>query len=277
MGGSKRRAHFGDDDHGGGGGHGGGGAGRWLVSYADFMTLMFIVFTVLFSMARLDAAKYSGLAQSLNQALGPNVPPLPTQSQGGTAVPILSAESAEEVFGPDWTALLVGPPAPDNQTPTETKPSTGSGEATKPPSKPTDPMSNVSAAFRSLPGARSGMLAVALQERGVVLSIAGSVLFDPGQTTLKPESKTYLSQVASKLRGVQLPIMVEGTPDADPTGDMSAWDLSALRAGSVVRYFVDEAGLPGSQFVTIGYGGTTSPSSVNTSHRVNIIVLRKAN
>lgn len=133
-------------------------------------------------------------------------------------------------------------------------------------------MSGLAGAFQSLPGARTGTVKVALEEQGLVLTMAGMVLFEPGSTTLRPESLTYLDQVAQKLQGVELPIMVEGTADERQTGSLSPWDLAALRAGSVVNYLVNQHGMPSSQFVTIGYGGGESGS--NPDRRVSIVVMR---
>ncbi len=307
----------------GGGGHGGGGGERWLVSYADFITLMFVVFTVLFSMARLDADRYSSLARSLQESLGPagpDITSIPTRGQPGRAMPVVPPTRPGNVPDvPDWPSHLVSPPSPELETvrapippteppPEEAEPSEAETDpVTAPPaadepapqpepepepapepqpepapapvtaSTPPDPLEGLLKAFKDLPGAGSGLLAVALEERGLVVSIAGSVLFKPGETTLQPEAKAQLDAVAKQLVHVALPILVEGTTDPTPARGpdaLSPWDLSALRAGAVVRYLVEEKGLPDTRFVTIGY--IPSDDEAAAEHRVRIIVLRKA-
>jgi chemotaxis protein MotB len=280
---ARRKPARAEEEHegGGGGGHGGGGAGRWLVSYADFVTLLFVVFVVLFSMARVDLSKYEGLAKSLSSALGPNVPPLPTQAPPGQAMPVTGPQEPPPFVGPevpDFAAPIVSPPeqpkAEPKQQPEPTPspkqadtPAPRNPEPASPP-KEADSMSVLEQAFRDLPGVRTGLIKVALEERGLVLTIAGSVLFEPGQASLKPDARAHLAQVAGQLRDVVLPIMVEGTADAKVQQGQSPWDLAALRAGAVVRYLVEEQGMPADRFITIGYG--SAPSD-----RVTIVVLRK--
>ncbi len=283
-----------EEEHGGGGGHGGGTA-RWMVSYADFMTLMFIVFVVMFSFARVDTAKYQSLARSLGQALGvagPDIPPLPTRSMPGTALPIIAPDRPGNLPDvPDWPAHLIAPPEeepseaapvpPVEPPPAEAQPaeeSTGAWTAPEPVSTPivepvveVDEMEEVADVFRAMPGVKTGLLSVALEERGIILSVAGSLLFEPGQYTIRPEAYATLNEIAGKLAGVELPIMVNGTADAtqDP-GSAEAFELAALRAGAVVRYFTEVSGLPGGNFVYFGYGDSQAASD-----RVTIIVARK--
>lgn len=282
---ARRKKGHGDHGGGGGGGHGG-ASGRWLVSYADFITLMFVVFLVLFSMARLDAAKYGTLARSLNQALGPvgpDIPPLPARGELGTAMPVVAPErpgSLPDV--PDWPAHLIAPPLeepiernpipPDEPPPpTAQAASEPSQVVTAPPPAPPDPMEGLSDVFQALPGARSGLLSVALEERGIVLSVAGNLLFEPGEYTLKPEAQAYLAEVAQVLKGVELPIMVNGTADRTiASGSSAAFELAALRAGAVVRYFTEQQGVPSGNFVFFGYGDGSAQTD-----RVTIVVARQ--
>ena len=51
-------------------GHGGGGSDRWLISYSDFITLLMVLFVVLYSMGQVDVMKYKQLAESLKAAFG---------------------------------------------------------------------------------------------------------------------------------------------------------------------------------------------------------------
>lgn len=274
------------DDHGGGGGGGHGGAsGRWLVSYSDFITLLMVVFLVLFSFSRLDVAKYQTLAQSLRGSLGGaggmGVAPFPTSGGSGTPTPVApSGESGAATDLPDWPAHLIVPPiaAPGTNTTTpQESPATGSGSnaaTSAPPARPVDSMQGVADVFKSLPGSTSGLMSVALEERGVVLSLAGSVLFAPGQVELKPEASSYLGSVAESLRGIELPIMVTGTADPgyQPGADgLPSYKVASLRTSAVIDYFVKQQGLSAASFVFFGSG-----DSVGDDGRVSIVVLRKA-
>lgn len=294
---ARRRKPRGGGDHGGGGGGGhGGSGGRWLVSYADFITLMFVVFVVLFAFAKVDLAKYSTLSKSLRSAMGksggPDLAPIPqggaTPGQVQPVTPPQSSGGAEDL--PDWQSTLITPVTqalapveekPAETKPVETKPAPSTTPTPKPatnttttaPKPPPDAMSELAKAMKNLPGARTGLLQVALEERGLRISLAGSVLFDPGQTTLKPTALEQLNAVAGQLKGVEYPVMVQGTADEQPTGPLSVWDLAALRAGAVVRYLVEQRGLPAEQFVTIGYG--SGAADAGPDRLVHIVVLRK--
>jgi chemotaxis protein MotB len=292
---ARRRRRTTQEDHGGGGGHGGASA-RWLVSYSDFITLMFVVFVVLFSFANIDLTKYKALGESLRGAMGPTGPDLTSMSargMTGQAMPIIPPDRPGNIPDvPDWPTAVVGtttegeraPIPPAETPPADAKPSANRSDPVSAPAKtpvtppkstpPPDELGDLTAAFQALPGSRTGLLQVALEERGIVLSIAGNLLFEPGQTALKPVATAYLDQVAGKLAGVEMPIMVEGTADETATPNVSPWDLAALRAGAVVRYFVQQKGLPGSHFVTIGYGNGTG-SDPDAERRVTIIVMRK--
>ncbi|MFZ5814028.1 MAG: flagellar motor protein MotB [Bacillota bacterium] len=285
------RRKKGHDDHGGGGGGHGGASGRWLVSYADFITLMFVVFLVLFSMARLDAAKYGTLARSLHQALGPvgpDIPPLPARGQAGQAMPVISPERPGNLPDvPDWPAHVIAPVPPepveralippDEPPPATVEPDPEPSQVVTapppaPPSPPPDPMQGMADVFKALPGVRTGLLAVALEERGIVLTLAGSVLFNPGEYTLKPEAASHLDEIAGKLQGVELPIMISGSTDLQEPipGGMTHLEVSTLRAGAVLRYLTEVRGVPAKNFVFFGYGDTTDVGG----NKVTIVVAR---
>lgn len=288
------------DHGGGGGGHGGSDTSRWMVSYADFMTLMFIVFVVFFSFARVDTEKYSSLARSLAAVLGSSGPDIAPFASGGgragIAMPVIqSGRSGSLPDVPDWPAYLIAPSAeaadtepsgsesvavvPAESEPpavVDSEPATPSSPVVAVPEQaeevahePVDPLAEVADVFRGIPGVRSGLISVALEERGIVLSIAGSLLFDKGQYAIKSDAAPYLADVAAKLHDVELPIMVNGTAEAGE-GNVAAFELAALRAGAVVQYLTDQHGIAADRFVYFGYGDNGAQGD-----RVTIVVARR--
>lgn len=283
------RRKRGGNDHGGGGGGGHGGAsGRWLVSYADFITLMFVVFVVLFAFANIDKNKYGQLANSLRVALGPAGPDLgPVASRGmdGTPMPVLPPERPGNLPDiPDWPAHLVGPPPEAPETidvvpeeppaPTAQPSEDPEDPVTAPPAvpkelPPPDEYAELEQALKSLPGFRTGLLAVSLEQSGLSLSIAGNVLFDPGQTELRPSAKQLLNELIPTLQGVHLPIWIYGTADEAPVPGAPAPEyLAAVRSASVISHF-RSAGLNANEFVNISTTGNQQ------NYRVTIVVQRK--
>lgn len=89
--------------HGGGGGHDAAGGMRWLLTYADLITLLLILFVVLYSMSKIDAAKFKDLAQMLRAAFGGVLKQGPTflQGNGDRIIPDLVPRLSAAVAGPE--------------------------------------------------------------------------------------------------------------------------------------------------------------------------------
>jgi len=278
---------YSDDRSKGGGGHGGGTSGRWLVSYADFMTLMFVVFIVLYAMAKLDTSKYAALKSSLSQS-SIGIQPLP---QGGNPlntsaiVPGPDPESAPGAPAPvDPEHTVPTPPLPSVITPSEpetepepkpvTTPASGSSKPVveKPAvvEKPVvvDPLTKVGESFRATVAGRAGQIDVEIQDRGLVVSVLTSVLFAEGQAELKPGAGQILDQISAQLKASSESLLVEGAPDASEKD--APWDLASRRASAVVGYLVNTHGLAPQRFSVIGYGKGAGVDGI-----VNVVVLRR--
>ena len=131
-----------------------------------------------------------------------------------------------------------------------------------------------------------GDLSVAMEERGVVVTVLDRVLFDSGKAELKESAKTTLDKVASVL-AAKVPnhlVYVEGHTDNDPirySGWRSNWELSTARATEVVHYFIDSQGVPPNRLVAAGYGEYHPVTSNETlegkakNRRVEIVISPK--
>lgn len=279
---------FSEDRSTGGGGHGG-ASGRWLVSYADFVTLMFVVFVVLYAMAKVDGGKFEQLKTSLGQSsIGGGIQPLPVggnpidntaaikpgadpQSAPGLPSPInpgtaTPAPPLAGVVPPEQTAEPKPEPTPEPASKPATKPTTTPEPTqTKPP---VDPMESVSGGFKGTPAASAGEVTVAIQDRGVVVSVLTSVLFAEGQAELKPGATHLLDQISAQLKAHSESVLVEGAPDA--SDKQAPWDLASRRASAVVTYLVNTHGLAPQRFSVIGYGKGAGVDGI-----VNVVVLRR--
>lgn len=237
----------------GGGGHGGGGGGaeRWLITYADVITLLMVFFIVLYATANTDRAKYAAYANALRQAVGGGnqIIPMPGQSDG-VSVPMPGDVSLPPV---------VPPPAPQ-ASPDEL---TGIGQ-------------QLLADFQ-----RDGRFTVHVNERGLVISLAGSAAFDSGKADIRPEFRPLLDAIAERLKGVGNDISVEGFTDSDPikTADFpSNWHLSTARAHQV-REYLQSKGVAEGRMIVVGYGevrplfSNETPEGKAKNRRVDIIVL----
>jgi chemotaxis protein MotB len=178
---------------------------RWLITYADMITLLMVFFIVLYSMSSTDVVKFKAMAEELSSAFNTQV--------FSEKVPVAIADQP------------VGQLAP------AVNPADSSGSPD---------FSAVQAAINdyAISNGLEGQLEVVDSKEGVVIRIAGELLFPSGRAALRPEARTAIAKVAASLRGLPNPIRVEGHTDAGPTvGGFFAdnWELSAERALAVLR------------------------------------------
>jgi len=233
---------------------------RWLVSYADFITLLFAFFVVMYAISSINEGKYRVLSDSLVQAF--REPP-------STARLIELRTRNPELL--DGSGLPIGqaqPRQPTAQAQVET-------ERMKKVAK------NVLDAMAPL--VKEGQVRVTQSPRGITVEINASVLFAPGESVLQPSSIETLTAVAKVLAEVDNPIQVEGHTDNVPIKSPlfpSNWELSSARAGSVVRLFTEQ-GVPPARLVAIGYADNrpldtnATPEGRARNRRVNILIMHE--
>lgn len=223
---------------------------RWLVSYADFITLLFAFFVVLYAVSQ-QGAKYDNLSQSVKQAMGAKASERPSEGQPADAAP----DKASQPTPP-------APPAP-GQTRAEAEPKQKPEPTPEPEMRPmADEL-----AQRLSQTLNEGAAQVRQVPRGVTVEINAGILFDPAEARLNPAAQKALNSVAEVLRGYQgHTIQVLGhTDNIDIRSALypSNWELSAARACTVVRLFA-EAGLDEKLLQAIGRGAT-QPIASNDS------------
>jgi chemotaxis protein MotB len=186
---------------------------RWLVSYADFITLLFAFFVVMYAISTLSESKYKVLSDSLLQAFRHDR--VVTAQTTGLA-PINRTNP--------------GPPR-KAQRPTNVVRIQQEQKLLSIAQKITD-------ALRAL--MQSGQVKLTQLPHGLAVEINASVLFAPGQANLQPDVVPSLVDVAHTLAGVDNVVHIEGHTDNLPIQTPlypSNWELSGARASSVVRLF----------------------------------------
>lgn len=210
---------------------------RWLVSYADFITLLFAFFVVMYSLSSINEGKYRVLSDSLVTAFR-NV-------------------TVTETGSPDMVAPVIQPiPLPIPMPPRQAdSPERRQAEARR--AEQVQRMRSMADSIRDVlePLTRSGQVTVTEGAHGISVQINASVLFAPGEATLGPAASTPLRAVAQVLAGADFPVKVEGHTDNIPIANFrfpSNWELSSARASSVVRLFI-EAGVNPGRLTAAGY------------------------
>jgi len=231
-----------------GGAHEDGGE-RWLLTYADMITLLMALFMVLFSISSVNISKYVTLQQALKAAFSGDILP------GGKAIaqPGASANSSR-------IPTKIETPAIVRLTPNVTSnlEHVSSSQASAANSAPS--AANLSAAaqeqssFEALQrklneyAARHGFgneVHATIEQRGLAIRVlTDSLLFPSGSATLDPRGEPLLSEIAQLLNVDHVhPVAVEGNTDDVPISGTfpSNWELSTARASSVVRFLISQA------------------------------------
>ncbi|WAW09519.1 flagellar motor protein MotD [Oxalobacter vibrioformis] len=201
---------------------------RWLVSYADFITLLFAFFVVMYAISSVNENKYRELTQSIGSAFGVKVVPT-----------VINENPPVSIVPPAITRPLRKKATTNTEIRKEREKMTGIGR---------DLMKVLS------PLINEGKVKVIQSARGVNVEINASVLFAPAEARLSRQSEEVLRAVAQILKDEPNDIQVEGFTDNMPISSAqypSNWELSSARASSVVRLFVDQ-GIAGERMVAIG-------------------------
>ncbi|QIY77864.1 flagellar motor protein MotD [Chromobacterium violaceum] len=205
---------------------------RWLVSYADFITLLFAFFVVMYAISSLNEGKYRVMSSAIMDAF-----------RSGTTITVQTT-----------------PPTGGANTMIEipqTKPiakSTARNRKAEETAKLGQLTQNLAKALSPL--VQSGEVTITQSNQGINIDIRDSALFAVGQAVPNQQSMPLMSNMAKLLAGVDNAIKVEGFTDDAPIRTPvfpSNWELSAARAGGVVRLF-QESGVDPQRLVAVGHG-----------------------
>lgn len=262
------------------------GRDRWMITYADLITLLLIFFVVLYAMSTLDQGKYGSVISSLQKSF-----------QTGTGT--LDGGDGLLDGKPGISGGGAGPTAASSSS----QPNEGStsGTAASPTATPEASPSLRELAFRQQEAKLAELMNVITQyvkdnnlgdrifvadkPQGIAITLSDQFLFDVGKADLKPAALPALRQLSGLFRGIAATVSIEGHTDNMPVTASSPyrdnWQLSGERALSVLRFFLDNEGLSPSQFQYAGYADTrpaadnSTPAGRQKNRRVEIIVLRQ--
>jgi chemotaxis protein MotB len=262
---------------------------RWLVSYADMLTLLFVLFVVLFSMSSVDQKKFAELAAGLSAGFGAQS----AAFQGQTST-MDSAGASTQIMKID-PGSNPGNGATGTQNMTEdqkeavqravqaesrAKASQNAQAATKEAEnlkKIEEKISDALAKVKLLDQVR-----FTIDRRGLVVTVVtNEVVFDGNRANLQPGGAKILGAIAPTLAKLPNNIEVDGNTNqlkSTTTYYPSGWELSAARASTVVRYFTDH-GLAKDRMSAVGFSDTKplinpkDPRSITMNRRVDVVVL----
>ncbi|MCD6119264.1 flagellar motor protein MotB [bacterium] len=243
------------------------GSERWLITYADMITLLMVMFVVFFAMATVDLKKFKAAAQSLKEGFGASRPEAgKAQAAATEAVPVFEI--------------------PGGDTPLE---GVGSGAGGSPIDifefpRITRQLEEEMKSLLTEGMFEGASVSIDYNQRGIVITVSpDNILFDSGKATLKPEFKQILDVLGPTLLKIPNRIQVEGHTDSVPINTAvfpSNWELSTARASGVLRYLVSRIGIPSERLCASGYADSHPIATNATSEgkarnrRVEIVILR---
>ena len=267
---------------------------RWLITYADLITLLMIFFVVMYSMSNVDAAKYETLSSALNSTFSSGSGNLPdnvgildgayTRKPGETGVLNTQQDGALDGDKDKTEADVSTTQKPDEQSnPVMIGQITEKDLAFRKQEEQLQHVMNTIQQYVK-DNKLEGQITVTDTAKGVEIRLSDSLLFALGKADLTSAAYPTMDKLASLFGQLDTTISIEGHTDnlaMAPGGRYKDnWELSAERALSVLRYFVDQKKLDSKTFQIAGYGDTRPVDNNDTdagrkkNRRVEIIILR---
>jgi chemotaxis protein MotB len=236
---------------------------RWLVSYADFITLMFAFFVVMFATSQSDKVKTKAVAEAVENAL------------------------RDEKFGARLKFVLGG--SLDKSNPTGNADIKGL-RGQKQTKGPAGKLAELTPSFKQLTrdleeDIKAGRIQINMEPRGLVISLKEGAFFDSGDDAVLKARYVSIGKLAGVVRTLANPVRLEGHTDSRPVHNdrfQSNWQLSAARSIAVLEILRDQFHIPERQMAIVGYSDTLATGSNDTeegrarNRRVDLTILNDA-
>jgi chemotaxis protein MotB len=241
---------------------------RWLISYADFVTLLLATFVVMYAVSSINSSKFQEMAEAFSTAFMGKV----TQIQS-TGLAAAHKAPFDYMPSPVHTPIITRDEQVKKLPPALTQAVARRAE-------------QLQTAYKKLLQLLGGMIRqgkvrVSLQSLGVVIDINTVLLFDSGKAELTSPALGLVDQVADIIKDLDYPIQVNGFTDNRPVHTAqfdSNWDLSAERAMAVVKRLATD-GIAPTMLVGAGYGeyhpvaANDTPDGMAANRRVSIVIV----
>ena len=228
---------------------------RWVISYADFVTMLLALFMVMFATNSMGEMKVKDVNKSIQK--------------------VFAAKTIEQNEMPEEISEL----APVKQPTEVVLENTGKSIL--------DGGDGILDTQQLVEQIQKEMeidtpVKVIKSDRGVVIRLNDTMLFDPGSAIIKPQAKITLDKIAKTLEKFRNPILIEGHTDSMPIQNErfpSNWELSTARATNIIKYITKVHSFPPGRLSAVGYGEympiekNTTPQGRAKNRRVDIIVL----
>ncbi len=244
---------------------------RWLVSYADFITLLFAFFVVMFASSQTDKGKAQQVSNSVKSAL----------EEGGFTTLVASVLGGTAGNIGQGNAQMKGPGGAEIVRHDGEKPGLGEGQGgTLVELKPA--MDFLLEKLKE--EIASGQMQVSMQPRGLVVSFREAAFFPSGKAVIEEKNPGSIKKVADVIRRLPNPVRMEGHTDSVPIHNSkykSNWELSAARSIAMMELFTKKFDVPRKRISIAAYADNAPVASNDTpegrarNRRVDIVLLNE--
>jgi len=232
---------------------------RWLVSYADFITLLFAFFVVMFASTQADKSKAKAVSESVKDAL--------EHGQFSNTISTVLGRGKHENSKPPLNPERV---KQSENLPAQTAP-------------PADLAKSLATLQRGLDGElKTGKVGLKLEGRGLVISLREATFFASGDDTVSPGSEAIVAKIAAEIQGFGNPVRLEGHTDSQPIHNSrfrSNWELSVARSIAMLELLRQKFGIPPERMSVAGYAenapvdGNDTEEGRARNRRVDLVIL----
>jgi chemotaxis protein MotB len=258
---------------------------RWLVSYADMMTLLMVLFIVMFAISQVDQRRFEMLKDGMAAGFGSSSSPF--QGSDGTM-------SAEGIKPLDPMRPEVGTSLPVKDASQAKKDAAAGTPARATPSsydKAREEVDQLAALKRKIERSLAAKgyrqdVSLTIDERGLSISLVSRhIVFRANEADLSPRGREVLDVLAPMVRALPNRIDVDGHTNqikVKPKYYPTDWELSAARAVTVLRYLNERGNVPASRMTAVAYGherplrDPSLPGAAALNKRVDLIVVSDA-
>ncbi len=238
---------------------------RWLVSYADFITLLFAVFVVLYAMGQSDKKKVEEVMQSIQSSFG--------MATAGATAPKINVIASQ-------TITVIPSLKPEVKVNPMGRTRSGQGKA-RAEEKDFRQIKSAVEAYLIKQGAQN-KVTLEITRRGLIVSLKEAGFFNSGQANIKPEAYDLINTIAEVMTQYNNPLRLEGHTDNVPISTAqfpSNWELSTARATNGLKYLLKNFDVDADKISATGYAEfrpiaeNDTPEGRGKNRRVDLVML----
>lgn len=250
---------------------------RWILSYADFVTLLLALFVVMYSLSLMNIRNLKDFSSSVNKIFSPS-----------SSQPIKKTYSPEELRERERLMQTFSSTSVKVNNIDILEDKNDTAEVSFKIKNMQFDLNKDVIEFRNIKQLIDNKvinkdgLVITQESRGLVIRLKNNLLFDPGSDIIKDKARITLDQLARVLKDVPNSIRIEGHTDNRPISTSrfpSNWELSTARSTNLIKYLVNKHKFNPTKLSAVGYGeymplvGSLNKSDQSINRRVDIVIL----